>query len=136
MCRQRLAQAGSRQGAALPATGRRSLSAAVLLALLNRGAEFTAPPACSPPRHRTCRIPCLALNVPCRPPVPCALTGLGSWLPARLGLPGRVALAARSPFLAARGPGGGTRGATRGSGISYAEAVSGRFAQRRGEALV
>lgn len=68
------------QGAALPVRGRRSLSAAALPALLNGGA------ACSPPSHQTCRIPCLALNVPCHPLVPCALSqgpgcrlGWGSW---------------------------------------------------------
>lgn len=70
------------------------------------------------------------------PPSGATCSQLGSWLPARLGVPMRVALAVRSPFLTAWGRGGGTwRGATGGSGLSCAEAVSGKFAQRRGGSL-
>lgn len=66
----------SRQGAAFPAIGCRSLLAAVLLALLSHSAEFSALLACSPPRHQMCHILRLALNVPLPPS-----TRLGSWLP-------------------------------------------------------
>lgn len=129
MCRQRLARAGREQLS--QRTGRRSLLVAALLPLLNRGAVFTALPACLPPRHRTCLILHLALNVPCHPPVPCALgwgpgcrLGWGSW-------GGRPWLPAPPSSL----PGEeGHGGATHGSGISCAETMSGRFAQSRGEA--
>lgn len=131
MCRQRLARAGREQLS--QRTGRRSLLVAALLALLNHGAVFTALPACSPPRHLNVSDTAPGFECPLSPSG-AMCSWLGSWLPARLGVLGRAALAARSPFLTARG--GGTWGATHGSGISCAETMSGRFAQRRGEASV
>lgn len=47
----RVGSSGGRQGVALPARGPGSISAVVLPALHIHGAELTAPPACSPPRH-------------------------------------------------------------------------------------
>lgn len=106
--------AGSRQGTALPPMGRRSFSVAALLALLNCGAKFTAPPACSP--RDTDRVGYRAwLCVPIHPPAPCALAGLLAAGYAG-GVPGKRDVV----------------GVTCSSSISCAEAVS-RFAQRRGE---
>ncbi|XP_040459387.1 uncharacterized protein LOC121092430 [Falco naumanni] len=65
-----------------------------------------------------------------RPPSSAMCFWLGSWLPARLGVPGRVALAACSPLLTAWGWGGGMWGTTPGSSVSCAEATS--FARRAG----
>lgn len=103
---------GSRQGTALPATGRRSFSAAALLALLNHGAKFTTAPACSPRDTVSDTAPGFASPSTLQHHV----HSLGSWLLGMLGGPREE----------------GHGGVTSSSSVSCAEALS-RFAQRRGE---